>query len=49
MLHDGETPEDHAEELRDFLRRLGEEGQQGAVGIVIDRDYLEIRFPREEE
>jgi hypothetical protein len=40
---------DHAEELRDFLRRLGEEGQQGAVGIVIDRDYLEIRFPLEEE
>ena len=41
--------EDCAEELRDFLRRLGEEGQQGAVGIVIDRDYLEIRFPLEEE
>jgi hypothetical protein len=41
--------EDRAEELRDFLRRLGEEGQQGAVGIVFDRDYLEIRFPLEEE
>ncbi len=41
--------EDHAGELRAFLRRLGEEGRQGAVGVVIDRDYLEIRFPLEEE
>ena len=41
--------EDHAEDLRGFLKRLCKEGQQGAVGIVIDRDYLEIRFPLEEE
>jgi hypothetical protein len=41
--------EDHAGELRIFLRRLGEEGRQGAVGVVIDRDYLEIRFPLKEE
>jgi hypothetical protein len=41
--------EDHAESLRAFLGRLGVEGQQGAVGIVIDRDYLEIRFPLAEE
>ena len=41
--------EEHADELRVFLRRLGEEGRQGAVGVVIDRDYLEIRFPLEEE
>ena len=38
--------EDHAEALRDFLMRLGREGQQGAVGLVIDRDYLEIRETR---
>lgn len=41
--------EENAEDLRDFLMRLGEEGRQGAVGFVIDRDYLEIRFPLEEE
>ena len=40
--------EENAEGLRDFLMRLGEEGQQGAVGFVIDRDYLEIRFPLKE-
>jgi len=27
---------------------LAKEGRQGAVGFVIDRDYLEIRFPLEE-
>lgn len=40
--------EEEAEALRDFLMRLGREGRQGAVGFVIDRDYLEIRFPLEE-
>jgi hypothetical protein len=30
---------------RDFLVRLGTECRQGAVGFLIDRDYLEIRFP----
>lgn len=40
--------EENAGELRDFLMRLGEDGQQGAVGLVIDRDYLEIRFPLKE-
>lgn len=43
-----EALEQHAEELRAFLMRLGEDGRQGAVGLVIDRDYLEIRFPLEE-
>ena len=38
-----------AEELREFLNRMGREARQGAVGFVIDRDYLEIRFPLEEE
>jgi len=40
--------EENAGELRSFLVRLGKEGRQGAVGLVIDRDYLEIRFPLEE-
>ena len=39
------TLEQRAIELRDFLVRLGTETNQGAVGFVIDRDYLEIRFP----
>ena len=33
-------------ELKAFLVRLGTETRQGAVGFVIDREYLEIRFPR---
>jgi hypothetical protein len=33
--------------LRDFLERMGREARQGAVGLVIDRDYLEIGFPLE--
>ena len=31
-------------ELRAFLVRMGTESRQGAVGFVIDRDYLEIAF-----
>ena len=41
--------ETYAEELREFLARMGQEARQGAVGLVIDRDYLEIRFPLAEE
>jgi hypothetical protein len=41
--------EENAQGLRAFLIRLGKEGRQGAVGFVIDRDYLELRFPMEEE
>lgn len=37
--------ERQAEPLRAFLIRMGTEAKQGAVGLVIDRDYLEIRFP----
>jgi len=33
-----------AGELREFLVRMGESTHQGAVGFVIDRSYLEIRF-----
>jgi hypothetical protein len=41
--------ETYAEDLREFLTRMGQEASQGAVGLVIDRDYLEIRFPVAEE
>lgn len=37
--------EQHADTLRDFLVRMGTDTRQGAVGLVIDRDYLEIGFP----
>jgi len=43
-----EALEQHAPVLRDFLYRMGREARQGAVGLVIDRDYLEIGFPLEE-
>ena len=39
--------EQQAPALRDFLHRLGRGARQGAVGLVIDRDYLEIGFPLE--
>jgi hypothetical protein len=41
--------EEQAEPLRHFLLRMGSEARQGAVGLVIDRAYLEIRFPLEPE
>src|SRR5579885_2329342 len=44
-----QTLEQKAQELRVFLHRLGTEANQGAVGLVIDRDYLEISFPLTEE
>jgi hypothetical protein len=34
--------------LGDFLHRMGREARQGAIGPVIDGDYLEIGFPLEE-
>jgi len=37
--------EENADSLRDFLVDMGTQCRQGAVGFVIDRDYLEIRFP----
>ena len=40
--------ESRAGELRAFLHRMGREARQGAIGLVIDRDYLEIGFPLEE-
>ena len=40
--------EQQAPALREFLHRMGREARQGAVGLVIDRDYLEIGFPLEQ-
>lgn len=40
--------EEHVETLRDFLMNMGTTTKQGAVGLVIDRDYLEIEFPLED-
>ncbi|MEX2142406.1 MAG: hypothetical protein WD894_24270 [Pirellulales bacterium] len=37
-----------ADALREFLVRMGRETKQGAVGFVVDRDYLEIGFPLED-
>ena len=37
--------EQQAAALKEFLIRMGTETHQGAVGLVIDRDYLEISFP----
>ena len=36
---------DRSGELKTFLHRMGREARQGAIGLVIDRDYLEIGFP----
>jgi hypothetical protein len=43
-----ESLEREVDRLRTFLVRLGTEGRQGAVGFVVDRDYLEIGFPLSE-
>ncbi len=43
-----QTLEQHAIALRNFLQQMGHEARQGAIGLVIDRDYLEITFPLEE-
>jgi hypothetical protein len=40
--------ESQLDELKSFLYRMGREARQGAIGLVIDRDYLEIGFPLEE-
>jgi hypothetical protein len=39
--------ERHALALRAFFLRMGREARQGAVGFVIDHDYLEFSFPVE--
>lgn len=42
-----EAIEERVGRLREFLHRMGREARQGAIGLVIDRDYLEIGFPLE--
>lgn len=44
-----EALDENAAGLREFLHRMGRDARQGAVGLVIDREYLEIRFPLEED
>ncbi len=44
-----EAIDERADDLRSFLVSLGQETGQGAVGFVIDRTYLEIRFPEPRE
>jgi hypothetical protein len=44
-----ELIEEHGEDLREFLVRMGTGANQGAVGLVIDHDYLEITFELPEE
>ncbi len=44
-----EALEREADRLKAFLVRPGTEARQGAVGFVIDRDYLEIGFPLPEQ
>jgi hypothetical protein len=41
--------ERQALKLREFLHRTGREAKQGAIGLVIDRDYLELGFPLEDK
>lgn len=43
-----DTIDRQARRLREFLVRMGNETSQGAVGFVIDRTYLEILFPLQE-
>ncbi len=45
----GEMLTKRGHELREFLVLMGKETKQGAVGVVIDRDYLEIEFDLHEE
>ncbi len=40
-----EALEQHAPALREFLVAMGSETRQGAVGLVIDRDFYELDFP----
>ena len=44
----GEAIEREAPKLRDVMHRTSREAKQGAIGLVIDRDHLEIGFPLED-
>ena len=39
---------EHTQSLRQFLYNLGTQTRQGAVGLVVSGEYLEIQFPIEE-
>jgi hypothetical protein len=43
-----EALDQRADDLKEFLYRMGREARQGAIGLVVDRDYLEIGFPLEQ-
>jgi hypothetical protein len=43
-----EALENHVDSLRTFLVDMGTQTNQGAVGLVIDQDYLEIELPLQE-
>jgi hypothetical protein len=43
-----EAIEGNTEPLRDFLMQMGRQTNQGAVGLVINRDYYEIQFSAED-
>src|SRR5262249_9106801 len=43
-----EALDQRADDLKEFLYRMGREARQGAIGLVVDRDYLEISFPLEQ-
>src|SRR5262245_25902688 len=43
-----EALDQRADDLKAFLYRMGREARQGAIGLVIDRDYLEISFRLEQ-
>lgn len=44
-----EALEREASRLSEFLHHMGRSAKQGAVGLVIDREYLEIAFPLEKK
>ena len=44
-----EALENHRQELIGFLKRLGAEANQGAVGFVVDQVYIEFAFPKVEQ
>src|SRR5262245_64596846 len=43
-----DTIRQHHDALREFLVRMGTETNQGAIGFVIERTYMEIPFPLKE-
>jgi hypothetical protein len=44
-----EALEKHRDRLRQWIETLGVEANQGAVALIIDRTYIERRFPLKKE